>query len=311
MTERSVSGDLSLAGSETPPVTVADPEDVFLQTESVSGDLRLTDVEYVFTNQSVESVDDEASARTTLTPGEDAYVEFGGVDGDLTVEGAGDVFVPADAAAGGLDAVGAENVYRADGPESPRVLDVVTNGWKQTATAADPDEGVYVTGAKHEVSVKKVRTAIDVYVVGYDHEVEISGREAAVNVHFVGRDNTVSVGPYLSASVESDAGFDNALEEAPYPVEDLIEQTKSEATRTFGRHKIIYQRPASDEDWCPNCGEPADAIVERHQMEAFFLLGYPLKVYDRSTNPARECEHCSPNTTRVELNRDERREILG
>ncbi|WP_227377345.1 hypothetical protein [Haladaptatus halobius] len=46
-------------------------------------------------------------------------------------------------------------------------------------------------------------------------------------------------------------------------------------------------------------------------MEAFFLFDHPLKTYDRSTNPAVECEHCSPNAVTTDLSEHERRNILG
>jgi hypothetical protein len=116
-----------------------------------------------------------------------------------------------------------------------------------------------------------------------------------------------------TTSRSSKTGLDNEIVEEPYPVEDLIEMSKADAfgNAGFGRRKVTFQVPAGDEDWCRNCGEPADAIIERHQMEAFFLFGHPLKTYDRSTNPAVECEHCSPNAITTELSEHERRNILG
>ncbi|AUV80624.1 hypothetical protein C2R22_02250 [Salinigranum rubrum] len=312
--DRNVSsaGDLTLAGSEAPPVSVTETEDVFLRSDGVAGDVHVTDAEYVFTHQSLGQSEEPPDPRTRIAGDEDAYVEPGGVDGDLTLANVADVFVPREAAAGTLSVLGSENVYSAPDPEiGLDACDVVSHGWQQRAEGSDPDTGVYVTGAGHAVTVDRVREDVDVYVVGWGHEVELDGRGSDVSVHFCGYDNTVRLGPYLSGSVESDAGFDNAVDEEPFPVEDLVEQSKREACKTagFGRHKVIYQEPASEE-WCGNCGEPADAVVERHQMEAFFLFSYPVWVYERSTNPAMECEHCSPNAHDASLTADERRDVL-
>jgi len=308
------SGDLSLAGSERPPIAVGGTEDVFFQPESVTGDVHVTDAEYVFTHQSVDETGGVPDPETELVGDEDAYVESGGVDGDLILSGVADVFVPADSAEGTLSVVGGENVYSAAGPDTdPTDYDRRTHGWQQTGSVADPDVGVSATGAGHEVTVTRARGEIEVYVVGWDHEVSIEGRGAQVTVYVCGYENTVSVGPYCAVEVAGEAGFDNTVESAPYPAADLIEQSKREAFRTagFGRQKVIYQQEATDEEWCPNCGEPADAVVERHQMEAWFLFGYPLVTYDRSTTPARECEHCSPNAVEAAtLTPDERREVL-
>ena len=306
-------GDLSLAGSEVPPVSVTDTADVFLRTGGVGGDVHVTDAEYVFTHQSLGQTAGPPEPQTRIRGDEDAYVEREGVDGDLTLADVADVFVPRAAADGTLSVLGSENVYSAAAPDlDPDACDVVSHGWEQRVRESDPDTGVYLTGAGHDVTVEQVRGDVDVYVVGWGHEIELTGRGAAVSVHFCGYDNTVSVGPYLESSVESDAGFDNAVDEAPFPVEDLIEQSRREACKTagFGRHRVIFQEPASDEEWCRNCGEPADAIVERHQMEAFFCFSYPVWVYEQSTNPAVECEHCSPNAHDPSLTSQERREVF-
>lgn len=187
-----------------------------------------------------------------------------------------------------------------------------TFGWKQSGSATDPDTGVYAVGMAHDIDLTKVTADVEFYLVGHGHEVRVEGRGAAVSVHFVGYDNTVSVGPYLASSVETDTGFDNAVDADPYPAEDLVEMSRSEAYSNagFGRRKVTFQEPADGDEWCPNCGKPAEAIIERHQMEAFFLFGWPLWTFEQSTNPARECEHCSPNAIHAELSASERREIF-
>lgn len=307
-------GDVTLTGTETEPVAVHDPEDAFFQSHSVGGDLEIRNPEYVYTHRPVDGEADVADPATEIRGDlEDAYGPTDGVDGDTVVSDAEDVFVSADAVAGGLSVVGAENVFEADGPDhDPDEYDASTVGWRQSAEVSDPETGVSVTGLGHEVRAERVRRDVDVYVVGRNHEVVLDGRDATVTVHFLGTGNTVRVGPYLAGAVVSDAGSDNELVEEPYPVEDLIELSKDEAfgNAGFGRRKVTYQVPATDEEWCPNCGEPADAIIERHQMEAFFLLGTPVRTYDRSTNPAKECEHCSPNAMDVRLTERERKEAL-
>lgn len=307
------SGDVTLTGSERPPVELQGAADVFVTTNGVGGDLNVRNAEYVFTHESVDSDAGVADVETTVSGDlEDGYVE--NVDGDTLVSDAEDVFVAGDAADGGFSAPGAENVFSAD--ESPRAApdeyDVSTVGWKQSGSATDPTVGVYAVGMDHEIDLERTRTDLELYLVGHGHDVSVTGRDAEVSVHFVGYDNTVTVGPYLTADVVSDAGFDNELDAAPFPVEDLIEMSRREAYRNagFGRRKVTFQEPADDEDWCPNCGEVADAIIERHQMEAFFVFGFALWTYDRSTSPACECEHCSPNAVHAELSPAERRSIL-
>ncbi|RDI69792.1 hypothetical protein [Halopelagius longus] len=308
-------GDVTLNGSERPPVELLDPADVFVTTNSVGGDFAVRNAEYVFTHQSidVERPDERGDAETTIGGSlEDGYVEQ--VDGDVVVTDAEDVFVAAEAAEGEFSAPGAENVYADDvsPTASPEEYDVSTVGWRQSATATDPTTGVYAVGMDHEIELTKARRNLELYLVGHGHDVRVEGRDADVTVHFVGYDNTVRVGPYLSADVASETGFDNEIDAAPYPAEDLVEMSRSEAYSNagFGRRKVTFQEPTDDEEWCPNCGQAADAVIERHQMEAFFLFGYPVWTYDRSTNPACECEHCSPNAVHAELSPEERRSVL-
>ena len=307
------SGDVTLTGSERPPVELRDPEDVFVPTAGVGGDLDVRNAEYVFTHHPVGSDATVEGAETAIRGDlEDGYVER--VDGDVRVVDAADVFVAADAVDGAFSAPGAENVYADDDPPAvtPGEYDVTTIGWRQSGSASDPGVGVYAVGTDHDVELEGVRTDLDLYLVGHGHDVRVDGRSADLSVHFVGYGNTVHVGPYLTATVASETGFDNEVDAAPYPAEDLVEMSRREAYSNagFGRRKVTFQVPADDE-WCPNCGEAADAIVERHWMEAFFCFGIPLWTYDRSTDPARECEHCSPNAVHAELSPEERRDILG
>lgn len=307
-------GDVTLTGHEDAPVAVRDPADVFLPPDGVDGDLEVRNAEYVFTHVSTGDADPGDPETVIRGDLEDGYAEPGGVTGDATIADAEDAFVSAGAVGGDLSVVAPENVYsdEIDPPRDPGDYDAELAGWKQSDSVSDPDAGVRVTGAHCEVTVEQTRREIDVYVAGHGNEVEVEGRNAAVSVYLLGYENTVAVGGYLSAEVVADTGFDNEVVEQPYPVEDLVETTKEEAfdRAGFGRRKVTYQVPAEGDDWCPNCGEPADAVVERHQMEALFVFGRPVRTYDRSTSPAKECEHCSRNAFDPALSERERKNVL-
>lgn len=315
-TATTYSGDVTFTGSLDAPIEIHDPDDVFLQMNGVEENLRVSNPENVFTHHSLgetaHAIDAETTVRGDL---EDGYVQDGGVGGDLGVSDAEDVFIPAHATAT-LSVSGAENTYSAteiDVPADAQVYDSATMGWRQSATIEDPETGVYVTGAHHTVEIEQTGNDIDVYVVGYGHDVSITGRDADVSVVVLGYENTVQVGQRLSVADRTVTGFDNEIIDDPYPVEDLIETTKDEAfdAAGFGRSKVTYQVPATDEQWCQNCGEAAEAVIERHQLDAWFLFGYPIRVYAKSMNPAMECEHCSMNTVATELSETERKNLLG
>lgn len=312
------SGDITLTGAEAPPVELRGPDDAFVTTASVSGDLAIHDPEYVFTHHTIDDGTGEPgtdAAPDTVIQGdiEDGYVKD--VAGDLCVTGVEDVFIARDSVNGDLAVPGAENVYT-DEPVpdiDPEEYDVSTIGWQQTAETSDPSVGVSAVGMDHTIEVTGTRSNIDLYLVGHGHTVTVEGRSATVSVHFVGYGHEVRIGPYLTADVVSEAGYENTINAAPYPVQDLIEMPRRDAYRNagWGKRKVTFQVPAVDDDeWCPNCGREADAIIERHQMEAFFLFGRPVRTYDRSTNPARECEHCSPNAVSATLSPEERRAVL-
>ncbi|RRJ33523.1 hypothetical protein [Halocatena pleomorpha] len=310
------SGDVTLTGSLDAPIEIRNPDDVFIQIDGVDGDLIASNPENVFTHHPIGETTPEVDVETTVRGDlEDGYVQNGGVAGDLVVTDAEDVFVPAHAT-GTFSIGGAENAYSAsdiDVPTDGQAYDSTTTGWRQSDAVEDPDTGAYVTGAHHTVDIDQAVNDIDVYVVGYGHEVTITGRDAAVNVVILGYENTVQVGPRLSVGNQTTTGFDNEIIDDPYPVEDLIETTKDEAfdAAGFGRSKVTYQVPATEEQWCQNCGAAADAVIERHQLDAWFLFGRPIKVYGKSMNPAMECEHCSMNTVATELSEAERKNLLG
>ncbi|WP_302083730.1 hypothetical protein [Salinibaculum rarum] len=304
-TTRDYTGDVTLTGQETPPVEVIGPEDVFIERGAVDGDLKLRDVEYVYTHTPITG-DAEISAVTTRITGalEDAYAEPDGADGDVVIEHAEDVFIEAGGVSGDVTAHGAENIFDDTGAGIPSLepseYDVTVTGWKQQTHYEHPVTGVYLTGAKHSVTVNDIDDDIAVYVTGWDHDVTlrgdgtgIRGDTPTVSVYLLGRDNTLDVGSHLSVDVVSDPGMRNTVEEQPVSVDAVIETSRSEAFPMFGRRKVTYQTPAAETETCPGCGEDADGIIARQHMDAFFLFGHPVKVYDQSSNPPKECEHCA------------------
>ena len=310
------SGDVRLAGSHETPVGLRGAGDVFVGADGVDGTLRIHDAEYVFTDVAANGEADDESVASVVTGSlEDGYVED--ADGDVAVADVEDVFVEY-GGADALDATGAEQVFYDDTAAptgSPDDYEVTVTGWNHSREARDPRDGVSVRGAKNEVSVSGARHDLTVYVTGWENEVRIEGRDMDVTVYFVGRDNRVSVGPYVSVTTGAESGFDNVVESDPLPPEAVIQTSKDEAFSDafVGRHRVTWQEPAADKEWCPNCGESADAIIERRQTDAFFLFKVPVRTYDDG-GTAYECENCSPHAVgrvgRVGLSEDERKDAL-
>ncbi|WP_049924288.1 hypothetical protein [Halopiger djelfimassiliensis] len=311
---REFTGDVHVGGGETAPVELRGAADVYVSADAVAGTLTIFDPEYVFTDVSPgdDRVDSDA-VRTVLTGDlEDGYVDR--VDGDAIVTEVEDVFVE-HGAAEVVSAVGAEQVFHDDAAaptRSPEDYEVSVSGWERSRSVRDPRDGVSVRGGRNELTVTDARHDLTVYVTGWGNEVRIEGQAVDVTVYVVGRDNRISVGPYVTATMGAESGYDTELESDPLPPEALIERTESEAYDglLFGRHKVTYQEPA-DKEWCPNCGERADAVITRHQRDAFFLFGRPVRTYEHGDG-AFECEHCTPVAVGpVELTPEERKRILG
>ncbi|MFC7078633.1 hypothetical protein [Haloarcula halophila] len=308
------SGDVRLQHREE-TIGLRGAEDVYVRGDAVDGELAFLDAEYVFTDVAVEGSPSlgGSDVDTAVTGNlEDGYVDD--VTDDVVITEIEDAFVQY----GGAEQVtagGVEQVFHDDSAaptKAPEQYEVTVNGWNHTKEATDPRDGVSVVGAKNEVTIREATHDLTVYVVGWDNEVRIEGRNADVTVFFVGRDNTVSVGPYLSQSLAAESGFDNAVDADPLPPEAVIQTSKSEAhsDAVFGRHKLTWQEPATDKDWCPNCGSNADAVIERKQRDALFLLKVPVRTYDDG-GISYECEHCSHHAPgHVSLSEDERRDAL-
>lgn len=314
MTNGTYSGDVTLHSERDTPVKLVDPEDVFVRSDSVAEHLRLQDVEYVFTAQPVESrADVPTPSKRYHGDIEDGYLDRDGVYGSAIVASAEDVFVAPGAVAGRIDADGAEQVFH-DGqtPQRlPRADDASIVGWQRSRSITDPPGGIALAGIGHDVTVTDPPDRLTLYLTGHDHEVRIEGGPSHLTVHVVGRDNTVSVGPYVEATIETESGFENDIERDPVPVADVIETSKKDAFGevTFGRARVTYQTPAPDEQWCPNCGTEADAVVERHQRDALFLFGICLYTFDDG-GLSYNCESCSTLSDDTQLSAGERRTLL-
>lgn len=312
---REFTGDVRVDGGATEPVELRGAEDVYVSAEAVAGRLTIVDPEHIFTDVPADGEDGDADAVRTVITGDldDGYVDR--VDGDLLITEVEDVYVE-HRAAETLSSLGAEGVFYDDAAaptRSPEDYEVSVSGWNRTREVKDPRDGISVRGGTNELTVRDARHDLTVYIAGWGNEVRIEGQAVEVTVYFVGRENHVSVGPYVTATTGAESGFDNELESDPLPPEALVEQTEDEAYRGafFGRHKVTYQEPAPEKEWCPNCGESADAVITRKQRDAFFLFGTPIRTYD-SGDGAFECEHCTPVAIGpVELTPDERKRILG
>lgn len=305
-------GDVTLTG-EPGPVVMENPEDTFVRAGAVDGALKVVDPEYVFVDTAVGG-GVTVGAPDLRVAGDlaDGYIDRQGIDDDAVVVDAEDVFLASGAATGVVDVTGAESVFRPDDdPPDLSGYETVT-GWRRDATIDSPTRGVALVGARHDVSVASVTSDVTLYLVGHDHRVRVDGppdQEVDLTVRFVGYDNTVRVGPYLTIGSTTEVGYDNVVDADPYPVADLIETTRDEAygVVSFGRTKVTYQTEA-DEEWCPNCGTDADAIIERHEEDVLVAFGIPIKTYDEG-GVSYECEECAVRVDPT-LSEAERRSVL-
>jgi hypothetical protein len=312
VTDPTYSGDVTLAGECDAPAALVDPADVFVASKGVRDGLVLRNVEYVFAGPSIDgNVDAGTPATRYAGDVEDGYLTD--VRGRAIVTDAEDVFIAHGATGGGIDVDGAEQVFH-DGrtpDRSPQSGDATVTGWRQSRSLGDPPTGVRLAGIGHEVTITDPPGSLTLYLTGYDHSVRIEGGPAAVTVHVVGRDNRVSTGPYVDASIATESGHENVVESDPVPIEDVIETSEAAAfdSVTIGRARVTYQIPATDEEWCPNCGADADAIVERHYRDALFLFGVPVYTFEAGGD-SYNCEACATLPPDARLSEAERRNLL-
>jgi hypothetical protein len=316
MSSQSYSGDVTVDSHTDDAVEVVGPENVHLVSGGVDGDIKIVDPEYVFlaAEEDTESVSIDTVGETIEGSIEDIYTEPESVTGDLRIESATDVFVEPGAATGAIEVTGHEQLFADIGEHSVGRgnAGTVLTGWERSTTVTDPTAPLGITGGRCQLSVEQLQTDIDVFVTGWKNSVEITGRDCTVTLHLLGSHNAVTVGPYVSVTRGIDASLETTLTTEDIPYADIIETTKDEALNTagFGRRKLVYQTPAPQEDYCPSCGASSDRVIERKQLDAFFLFGRPVYTFERGES-AYECDECSMNAhPEVTLSEEERKELL-
>ena len=310
------SGDIMLNGDEQPPVKIVDPENVHVKSGAVDGDLKVLNAEYVYTNTPAGDTVDIGAIETEISGTiEDGYLESNGVSGDVVIVDAEDVFIEHDAVGGNLQIIGDEQRFQEESDTAPLPRDQYDDdvtGWNRELSVSEPDTGVSVTGGRNSVRIENTEAEFELYLTGWNNSVRVDGY-GSLRLHFVGSNNTVEVSSYTDVTVATESGHDNTVSVDDFPVEDLIKTSQSAAYREafMGRKKITYQVPAMNEDYCPGCGATADAVIERHQEDAFFVFGYPIYQFEAGSG-SYECEECSTNAhPDVRLSESERKDLFN
>lgn len=316
-TDTDYSGDVTLTGDAEPPVKIAHErtlENVYIKPDSIDGDLTIKNAEYIYTNQETGGSTNMGTPNTEISGDlDDGYVED--VEGGLIIDGAEDVFIAHNAVSGTIQSVGEEQQFTDEDdttPPSLNAFDADITGWQQRETIESPTTGVIVSGWDNSVTITDVTEDIHVYVLGGNNTIDVEGQRATVTLHLTGSGNSVELSPYLDIAVGTDSGIENSVDQTSFPVDDLIETTKNEAYSDvfIGRKKVTYQGPARDKNTCPGCGAEADAVIERHQTDAFFVFGHPVYRFD-SGGVSYQCEECSENAMpEVKLTEEERKNLF-
>lgn len=316
--EHDFTGDVTLNGGEETPISIIDAENVHFRRNSVTGDVKLINPEYVFSSQrptekTVPSDDIETTVSGSI---EDIYVPHDAIEGSIIIDGAQDVHIEPNAITGDIEIVGEEQLFYSqltDSPYGHGVYDAHGVGWKRSVSVSDPKHGVSVTGGRCTAEITDVTADIELIVSGWNNTVDITGRTATVTVYLLGSQNTVRTSPYIDLETDIQAGIENTIEQEPVPASDIVETTRKEAYagHLLGRDTVTFQEPATDKDYCPNCGANASAIITRRQEDAFFLTNTPVYRFDAGGN-SYECENCSVNATPdIQLSEEERKQVLG
>ena len=311
-------GDITLNGGEETPISVIDAENVHFRRNSVTGNVKLVNPEYVFscqrpTEQTVQSDDTETTVSGSI---EDIYLPYNGVEGTIVIDGAQDVYIEPNAISGDIEIVGEEQLFYnqlTDSPYGHGVYDAHGVGWKRSVSVSDPKHGVSVTGGRCTAEITDVTTDIELIVSGWNNTIDITGRTATVTVYLLGSQNTVTTSPYIDIETDTQAGIENTIEQEPVPASDIIETTREEAYagHLLGRDTVTFQEPATDKDYCPNCGASASTVITRRQEDAFFVTNAPVYRFDAGGD-SYECENCSLNAApEVQLSEEERKQVLG
>ena len=316
--EHDFTGDITLNGGEETPISVIDAENAYFRRNSVTGNVKLINPEYVFSSQrptekTVPSDDIETTVSGSI---EDIYVPHNAIEGTIIIDGAQDVHIEPNAITGDIEIVGEEQLFYnqlTDSPYGHGVYDAHGVGWKRSVSVSDPKHGVSVTGGRCTAEITDVTADIELIVSGWNNTIDITGRTAMVTVYLLGSQNTVRTSPYIDLETDIQAGVENTIEQEPVPASDIIETTRKEAYagHLLGRDTVTFQEPATDRDYCPNCGANASAIITRRQEDALFLTNTPVYRFDAGGN-SYECENCSVNATPdIQLSEEERKRVLG
>lgn len=316
MTEtQRLDGDVTLSDNTKTPAKVTKPENVHFLPNSVDGDVKLINPEYVFKpNDGTDTINVEEPTIEYTGAVEDGYIETGSVTGDLIIENPEDVFFAHNAVSGSISIVGGEDVFTdPDGDEPTGEFPNKVGYWDQFKSFENPSDGIRVVGGRNEITINELRDEVEVYMLGWNNTVKINSHRGSVNIHIVGSHNVVTADEYTDLHVKTNAGVENTITDKQFPTEELIETTKKEAfgDKTFGRHKVTYQKKATGASYCKNCGEETETIIKRHQKDAFFLFGKPIYTYE-STQGSHECVECSDVADLdAELTEEERKNLFS
>jgi len=314
-----VENDVTITGDEEPPISLQHAENVYIESGAVIGDLLIENAEYIFSNEKTGDSVSFESPNTTLTnevPSriDDGYIRTDGVTGDLKISNVEDVFIEANAVSGNIQIIGEEQRFHDQSDiEPPHAdgYDKYITGWNHTQTVTNPKTGVKIFGGKNTVNIEiPYGTNAHIYITGWNNTINISGKGNAT-LHVIGSENTINLNGYISKTIATKSDINTTITTISIPAEDFIETTKSEAFNkaSFGRNKVTYQEPSTKHEKCPSCKEETESIIERHQLDAFFIFGHPIWTFEPST-PSHECENCTDIKPDVNLTADERENLL-
>jgi hypothetical protein len=300
--------DVVVTGERQTPIEIVGPENVHVLSGAVSGDLKIVDAEYVFTNTPPGGKASISGVGTRVDGSvEDGYIMPDGATGDVVVRDAEDVFIEHGGVGGALQIVESEETFHDNsGPVPPNRsrYDETTTGWRRSTTVQKPSTGVAVAGGRCSVDIQGVDKNIDVYVTGWKNEVQIGG-VGSVSLHVAGSENNIETEPEVDLNVVTDTGVKNSLVDSsvtgstttgnPVQAHDAAETTERQERPLFGRAEVAYRNPAEGRRYCPNCGMEAESITKSQRKDAFFVFNVPVYSFS-SGEPSYGCEECSRST---------------
>ena len=314
-----IENDVTITGDEETPVNLKHAENIYIESQAVSGDLLIENAEYVFSNEETGNNVTFSAPKTELTnvnPSkiDDGYIRQDGVSGDLKISNVEDVFIERNAVAGNIQIIGEEQrFYDQSDIEPPTAsgYDKIITGWNHTESVDDPETGVKIFGGKNTATVTiPYGSNAHVYLTGWNNTVDIKGK-GSVTLHIIGSHNKITLGSHIDKTIATQSDLETTIITQSIPPAELIETTKTAAfdKATFGRNKVTYQEPAPDKSECPNCLAETNSIIERHQIDAFFIFGYPIWTFEPST-ASHKCEECTDISPEADLTEEEKDNLL-